>query len=345
MPAGNAIAVVVVTYQAGQRLKQLIEAVVDQLDDGDEFLIVDNNSSDDTVQVARSVSPRVTVIEICDNLGFASGCHVGAQASVAPLLFFLNPDAVPQADCLRELRLAASRHPLWSAWQAAVLFDEHRINTDGGVVHYLGIGWAGNCGEPASRLPKSDREVTFPSGAAMVVRRASWDALGGFDTDYFMYGEDLDLGLRIWLSGSQVGLATSAHVTHGYEFDKGAQKWFLLERNRWRTVLSAYPAALLVLIAPALLAGELGLVLIATRQRWLGAKLRAQAAVLRGLRRTLVRRHSLQASRQTSAKAFATRLTASLESPYLAYGTSSRLAAMQRGYWRVVCLLLGISPS
>ena len=78
-----------------------------------------------------------------------------------------------------------------------------------------------------------------------------------------MYGEDLDLGLRLWLAGHRVGLVPAARVTHSYEFDKGSGKWFWLERNRWRTVLSVYPTALLVLLVPALLAAELGLLAVA----------------------------------------------------------------------------------
>ena len=116
-----------------------------------------------------------------------------------------------------------------------------RINTDGGVVHYLGIGWAGDCGEPLSRLPGGPEEVAFPSGAAMVVRRSTWERSGGFDSSYFLYCEDLDLGLRLWLADHPVGIVPDARVVHGYEFDKGTDKWFWLERNRWRTVLSVYP--------------------------------------------------------------------------------------------------------
>ena len=129
-----------------------------------------------------------------------------------------------------------------------MLLDEDRINTSGGVIHYLGIGWAGDCERPVSALPAHDREIAFPSGAAMVVRREIWLALGGLDRDYFMYGEDLDLGLRLWLAGHRVGIVPGARVTHGYEFDKGPYKWFWLERNRWRTVLSVYPAPLLALL-------------------------------------------------------------------------------------------------
>jgi N-acetylglucosaminyl-diphospho-decaprenol L-rhamnosyltransferase len=336
VPVSDAVAVVVVTHQSAAHLSELVSALVPQLREEDELAIVDNASTDGTPELARSLHERVRVIETNANLGFAGGCHVGAEATQAPLLLFLNPDSQPRQECLQRLRAAASEHPDWAAWQAAVLLDEQRINTSGGVVHYLGIGWAGDCERPLAALPDGDREVAFPSGAAMVVRRSIWTQLGGLDRDYFMYGEDLDLGLRLWLAGHRVGLVPGARVTHSYEFDKGSSKWLWLERNRWRTVLSVYPAALLLLLAPALLAAELGLLAVAARQGWLGSKLRAQAAVIAGLPRTLARRRRVQSTRRIAAAAFAGHLTSSLDSPYLAIADKRWLSAPQALYWRLV---------
>jgi N-acetylglucosaminyl-diphospho-decaprenol L-rhamnosyltransferase len=343
--ASDALAVVVVSHESAEHLPALINAVLPQLRDDDELAIVDNASTDGSAAIARSLDARVVVIESDRNLGFAGGCHLGARSTKAPLLLFLNPDCHPHTGCLAELRQAASSHPDWGAWQAAVLLDSEEINSSGGVIHYLGIGWAGQCGRPLRELPKGDREVAFPSGAAMVIRREAWDALGGFDEEYFMYGEDLDLGLRLWLAGYGVGVVPSARVNHGYAFEKGTSKWFLLERNRWRTVLSAYPALLLALLAPALLAGELGLLIVAARQGWLGAKLRAQAATAAGLPRMLSRRRVVQGQGRISAREFAGHLTSSLESPYLSAVRSPSLSVPQALYWRLVRRVLALLAS
>jgi len=336
------LAVIVVTHQSAEHLSPLLTALQPQLRESDELVIVDNASSDGTAEIARSLGASIRVVETGANLGFASGCHVGADATRAPLLLFLNPDSQPQPDCLGRLRNAAPTHPDWGAWQAAVMLAGERINTSGGVVHYLGIGWAGDCERPASELPRHDREIAFPSGAAMVVRRSAWNELHGLDREYFMYGEDLDLGLRLWLAGHGVGVVPDARVLHSYEFDKGPAKWFWLERNRWRTVLSVYPAALLALTLPALLAAELGLLAIAARGGWLAPKLRAEAAVLAGLPGTLARRRSVQRSRRIGADEFAAHLTASLDSPYLAGAATPLLRVPQALYWRLVRRILSL---
>ena len=325
---------VVVGHNHAARLHDLTEALLPQLREDDELVIVDNASSDATAARARAVAPRATVLELATNAGFAGGVRAGVTSTAAPLLLLLNPDCQPQPGALEELRKAATEHPDWAAWQAAVMLPDGHINSSGGVVHFLGMGWAGDCGRPAAALPDEPREVAFPSGAAMVVRRSAWDQLDGMEDSYFTYVEDLDLGLRLWLAGLGVGVIPQARVIHDYDFHKGAAKWFWLERNRWRTVLAVYPAPLLIALLPALLAAEIALVAVAARQGWLRAKLRAQAAVLVNLPSTLARRARVQRTRRIGVADFARRLTASTDSPYLSVGRPAEAAAA--AYWALV---------
>jgi N-acetylglucosaminyl-diphospho-decaprenol L-rhamnosyltransferase len=336
---------VLVTHDSADRLAALHGSLEDQLMDGDEVVLVDNASRDDTVARARGLGDRFQVIETGVNLGFASGCAVGAQATTAPLLLFLNPDCVAGPGCLQRLRRAAAKHPQWAAWQPTVMLEDGRINTSGGVIHFLGVGFAGDCERPVDALPSHDREIAFASGAALVVRRDAWLEMGGMDSEYFMYGEDLDLGLRLWLAGHQLGVVPSARVTHSYEFQKGSWKWYWLERNRWRTVLSVYPAPLLIALAPALALGELGLLALALRDGWLGAKLRSQWAALGDLGTTLRRRRRLQDGRRLTALEFARLLSSSLDSPYLTGVRDTRLAVLQARYWTAVLWLLARLPA
>lgn len=337
-----ALAVVIVTHDSAASLADTLRALVPQLGADDELLIVDNASRDGTPALAREATARANVIETGANLGFAAACNEGAAATRAPLVLFLNPDAQPAAGCLDALRAAAAEHPGWGAWQALVtLGGGTHVNTSGGVTHYLGFSWAGECDQPV--VPGEDREVAFASGAALVVRRDAWECVGGFDAAYFMYVEDVDLSLRLRLAGYGVGIARDAVVAHDYDFDKGSYKWLLLERNRWRTVLADYPAPLLLALLPALLAFELALLPAAARGGWLREKLRAQSALLVALPSLLHRRARVQRTRRITASAFAGALTADLDSPYLPDGRGmlAPLWAAQRLYWAAVRRLLG----
>jgi N-acetylglucosaminyl-diphospho-decaprenol L-rhamnosyltransferase len=339
MDGAPSVAVVVVCHDSAADVPRLLGTLAEQLVGGDEVVVVDNASTDGTVAAARAALPSAQVIEAGANLGFAGGCHLGARATGAPLLLFLNPDAAPAPGCMEALRAAAGKRPSWGAWQALVTLPDGRVNTDGNLVHWLGFGWAGGLGRAVGDEPP--HEVGFASGAALVVRREAWDEAGGFHEPYFMYGEDLDLGLRLRLAGWESGVVPAARVVHDYDFEKGAYKWFYLERNRWWTVLGAYPPRLLALVLPALLAFELALLPVAWRGGWLGAKLRAQAAVVRALPAMLRRRRTIQATTRVPARAFADSLTASLDSPYLeGAGRIPGAAAAQAAYWRIVRALL-----
>lgn len=335
-----AIAVVLVTHDSADFLPATLTALVPQLRDDDELLIVDNVSGDGTPDVVRERFPRATVLETGANLGFAGGCNAGAAATTAELLLFLNPDATPQAGCLDGLRAAAGAHPDWGAWQALVtLPGGTAINTSGGITHYLGISWAGECDEPVRPAP--DNEVGFASGAAVVVRRPAWEQVGGFDADFFMYMEDVDLSLRLRLAGFRVGIARTAVVEHDYDFDKGTRKWFLLERNRWRTVVRVYPPRLLALLTLPLLLFELALLPVAAAGGWLPMKLRAQWAVARELPRLRAERRRVQGLRRVDESTFAAGLTASLDSPYLAAARRlGPLVRAQGAFWGLVLRLL-----
>lgn len=335
------IAVVTVAYNSADALPQTLGALSDQLLPGDEVVVVDNGSADGSATVARSVLPSALVLEGGGNIGFAAGCNRGVAASSADLVLLLNPDCTPAPGFLDALRARAVASPSWGAWQALVtLEDEAVVNTAGNVMHFLGIGWAGQLDEPVSAVGGA-HEVGFASGAAMVVRREAWEAAQGFDEAYFMYGEDLDLSLRLRLAGLAIGVEPAARVAHDYTFTKGDYKWFYLERNRAWTVLSVYPARLLGVLAPALLAFELVLLVAAARGGWLRPKLRAQRAVVRELPQILARRRRVQATAAISAAEFARPLVASLDSPVLAGAAAiPGVPLVLSAYWRLASSLL-----
>jgi hypothetical protein len=143
------------------------------------------------------------------------------------------------------------------------------------------------------------------------------------------------------MAGGKVGIEPSAVVVHDYDFSASADKWRWLERNRLALVVRTYPAPLLALLAPALLATELALLLVAATGGWGRQKLRANREVVGWLPRLLRERRAIQRQRMVSAAEFASWLTPDLDSEMispLARSWPARL--LLRGYWRLVRLLL-----
>ena len=339
------LSVVIVSYNSRDALTETLSALASELRDGDELIVVDNASGDDSAGLARSLAPGAEVIE-SPNEGFAAGCNRGAAAAGGELLCFLNPDAVPQPGWRDAIERPATDGRGWDAWQPLVTSDGGTtINTRGGVVHFTGIAWAGGAGEPARStfaVPET-ANVGFASGACLVMGRELYAELGGMAAAFFLYHEDVDLSLRVRLRGGTLGVEPAARVDHTYDFDKGAAKWRYLERNRWATLIRVYPGSLLALLMPALIATELALFAAAAAGGWLPQKVRAWGETVKALPRLLGERRSIQATRTVSAGEFASGLVASLDSAYLgAAGRSRVLAAILGAYWRVVCRLLGV---
>ncbi|MEO7196977.1 MAG: glycosyltransferase family 2 protein [Solirubrobacterales bacterium] len=340
---GEALSVVIVIHDSADALERSLPPLLEQLRAGDELILCDNDSGDGGADLARRLAPRATIIAAGVNVGFAAGCNLGAERAGNELIVLLNPDVVVAAGWRDAIELPFRERRGWSAWQGLVTAEGGaRLNSRGGTVHFSGIAWADGAGSARSAGPDCPTEVAFASGACLAIHRAVWRELDGFSDPYFLYHEDADLGLRLWLAGHRVGIEPRAVCDHDYDFDKGARKWRYLERNRWATILRTYPAKLLLLLAPALFATELALLVVAAFGGWLPQKLRANAEGLRRLPRLLRERRTIQAAAEIDARTFADHcLKPDLDSAYLGRASDSRLLkALLRTYWRATLSLL-----
>lgn len=343
MPAlpPDSISVVIVAYDSRDELAATLPALLAELGERDELVVVDNASGDGSTGLVRDLAPEARLVELEANVGFAAGANAGVEAARGELVVLLNPDAAPRPGFREAIARPLSDGRGWAAWMALVTAEDGEvINTRGGVLHYTGIAWAGGAGEPAAGKPPRG-EVAFLSGACLAIPRETWRRLGGFDPAYFLYHEDVELSLRLRLEGGRIGVEPDAVVDHDYEFSANPAKFRHLERNRWATLLRTYPAPLLALLAPALIVTELALHLVAAASGWGRLKLAADRDVLRGLPRAIRERRVIQSARRVSAAEFAAHLTPELDSAYL--GRAADNAALRwalRAYWRLVCSLL-----
>ncbi len=335
------LSVLIVAWNSREELARTLPALLPELDEGDELIVVDNDSGDGTPEAAIALAPAARIVRSGRNAGFAAGCNEGAALARGDLLVILNPDAAPRPGLGEAIRRPWLEQRGWAAWQALVAGgDGTTINSAGNPVHFTGIVWAGGHGRPIEAAPPAG-EVAALSGACLAIPRRTWEEAGGFPERFFLYHEDVDLSLRLRLAGGALGIEPGAVVDHDYEFGAREHKWRWLERNRWAFLIRVYPASLLLLLAPALILTELALIPASFAAGWGRQKLAAVGEIVRWLPRLLRERRQVQATRTVTTAEFASRLTPDLDSPFIpAIARSAPARLLLRSYWQAVRLLL-----
>jgi GT2 family glycosyltransferase len=325
--------VVTVAYNSGGSLTRLLDSLRAQ--EGLLETIVVNNGGPGRELAEAKARDGVRVLEPGRNLGFAGGCNFGAAKARGEVLAFLNPDTVVEEGAIAALAEAASSPGIGIAMARLRLLDRPELlNSGGNVVHVTGLAWAGGYGEPAERISRR-AEVPYASGAAMAVRTDLFRDLGGFCDELFMYQEDLELGWRVRLAGLAIVVEPKADVYHDYDFGRHADKHYLLERNRLVFVLTTYSARLLVLLAPVLVASEVGLALLAVKDRWLRDKVAGWAWLGKNGRWLVRRRRETQRRRRVRDRVVAPYLTAVLDPKMIALPRAGWFAnSLLKAYWR-----------
>ena len=327
--------VVTVTYRTGPAVRRLLDSLEGQ-EGLVETILVDNGGGGPELDEAQ-VRDGVRVIQPDRNLGFAAGCNLGAREAQGEVVVFLNPDTVVEQGALIDLARSLDDPTIGLAMARLRLLDEpEKLNSSGIKVHVTGIGWAGGYGEPAGSIDDV-HEIAAPSGTAMAVRASTFRELGGFAEELFMYLEDLELGWRARIAGYRVVIVPAADVLHDYEFGRNPRKNYFLERNRLVFVLSAYSARLLVLLGPLLVATELGMVLLALKERWAGEKLSGWGWLVRNAGVVGRRRRRTQQLRKVPDRELGRYLTPVFDAKMIPTPGLLRLAnPLVERYWSLV---------
>ncbi|MEQ1735015.1 MAG: glycosyltransferase [Rhodoglobus sp.] len=267
------VSVVLVNFRGAD---DTIEAVrnVRELDwphDRLEIIIVENASGDDSLEKLKSIPGDIILIESKKNLGFTGGCNLGVQKASGEYIAFLNNDARPHPSWIAEGIAAFHGDPNIGAVASKVLdWEGSRVDYVGSAITWYGMGYKPHAGELDGGKWDAPRDVLFGTGAAMFVRTEVFRELGGFDDEYFMFYDDVDLGWRLNLLGYRFRFQPSSLVYHKHHasIEKfGAfREEYLLERNALytlyknledETLAQVFPGALLLALRRSTARGKL----------------------------------------------------------------------------------------
>lgn len=244
MPIRSCVTAVIVTYQSASEIGACLQSLTENATGWiAECRIVDNNSQDGSADAAERSYPGAAVIRNPENLGFSKAVNSGARNTTTEYLLILNPDAVLKSDALSELVHFLDSRKEAAACGPKMLGPNGEFqsvcrrsfptpwNTLG---YYLGLNrifprsrrWASY--KPETVSPDFESRVDVLSGACMLIRREDFQTVGGFDEDYFLFGEDIDICWKLHQAGRELWYVPAAEVVHA----KGASMKHALKRAK-----------------------------------------------------------------------------------------------------------------
>lgn len=291
------VAIIYLCYGNLRHLSSVVDALSKLTYPHDRLKVymVPNNSPDGIADVIRKdVLPRsgqdLPEIELLDdgeNRGFAGGNNVAIRRALAEgfdYIYLENGDLTLDPRAIDEVVAMAERDMTIGSVQSLVYYwhEREKINVSGGIFHVAGYGYArDNLLTDETASYKDGEDIAYCSGAAVLYRSSALKKVGLLEEGFFMYHEDLELGLRLRIAGYRNVLAAKSKAYHDYSFSRNPKKFAWTELYRWVVVLSYYKLPTLILMAPLLLIIELGTWLMAAMGGWLQAKLWAYLEMLK----------------------------------------------------------------
>jgi len=304
----------VVNYNGARHMARTLGSAVALADRFEEILLVDNASTDESLEIARRDFPAVRIIETGDNQGPGRARNIGLEAARSDRVLVIDNDVVLAADCASRLEAALATDPEAAIAAPRVVYADRPglIQYDGADAHFLGLMILENADVPVAEADSRIRRTgSVVSCAFMVDRRRLPDA-APFDPAFFIYLEDHDFGLRMRALGAEIVSVPEAICYHG-EGTAGlsiravgsysSMRVFCLIRNRWQLILKNYRWRTILVLAPFFLLYELAQLAIVVKKGWWREWGRAAAWIVSNRRGIMARRREVQRRRQRGDRA------------------------------------------
>ncbi|MEO0369819.1 MAG: glycosyltransferase family 2 protein [Pseudomonadota bacterium] len=228
-PSSPILSIIVVSYNTKQMTLDCLASLYDQTTLPFELIVVDNASTDGSAEAIAEAFPQAHLIAEQTNHGFAPAHDIALPHATAPWLLLLNPDTVVLDGAIDKLFAFTETHPEAGIWGGKTLYADRSLNpysvwgrmtlwsTFCRVAGLSGIFKSSELfnSETYGQWPRDRiRAVDIVVGCLFLMRRADWDALGGFDPAFFMYGEEADLCLRARAAGHAPMMTPDAVIVH-----------------------------------------------------------------------------------------------------------------------------------
>ena len=280
------ISVIIPNWNGARHLGACLASLARQDPEPAEVWIVDNGSTDDSLEIAGRTYPGIQVIAWRDNRGFAAAANAGIRAAQCDWAAVLNNDTEVAPGWLAACSAAARRYPD-AAFLACRILDfaaRDTLYSAGDCFLRAGVGYRRGQGMPDRSEYRQDAEVFSACGCAALYRKTVFEGASGYDERFFAYLEDVELGLRLRAAGYRGYYVAAAVVYHrggatsGGEFSPLSVR--LRTRNALYLLLKNYPAAFLWRACPMIALMQISWLARAAAHGRILSYLRGAAAVV-----------------------------------------------------------------
>lgn len=246
--------------------------------------VVDNASSPESLNYLKVSYPDAYIFPRSDG-NYAAANNLGIKMALndgCDRFAIMNMDTELEENCLLEMAQALESDSQIGIVQAKILLydqagknnSQPRLNSLGNLVHFLGFGFTRGYGKREEDFDSFLRSAPYPeikgyaSGCALMIKKEVVDKIQGYNEEYYMYHDDLELSLKARLVGYKIVLAPRALIYHKYEFKRSVKMIYYMERNRYLFIFSFYPWRLIALLFVPLLLMDIGMIFYSLLGGW-----------------------------------------------------------------------------
>tara|TARA_B110000495_G_scaffold138225_1_gene121263 strand:- start:406 stop:1398 length:993 start_codon:yes stop_codon:yes gene_type:complete len=202
------VSIIIVNYDGKKLLEKCLESLFKVDYKNIEVILVDNNSTDGTIEYVTKNHPSIILIKLDTNKGFAEPNNIGSKIAKGDYLLFLNNDTIVTSNFISEMIKVIENDKKIGICQSLLLKPDESIDSSGDFIDGLGVVY--NSKTEIDEI----REISSARGASMLIRKKIFYELGGFDKKFFVSFEDVDLGWRTWILGYSVVVVPKSIVHH-----------------------------------------------------------------------------------------------------------------------------------
>jgi len=297
--------IIIPNWNGRRFLKTCLGSLAAQSHKPFEIILVDNGSTDATIDFVKKRFPRVKIIALAKNVGFAAAVNAGIKKASGDYVALLNNDTEADKNWLKNMLDAARRQPeaMFFASKMLDYYKRDTIDSCGDAMTWCGRSYKIGEGEKDGPRYQKEKFIFGACAGAALYRKEFFAEVGYFDEDFFAYLEDVDIDFRAQFLGLKCLFASDARVYHIGSATAGRKSRFafgLMIRNHFFVILKDYPLSLLIANLPKIIYSEFRFFLASIREGFVGKYFQSILGIILQTRTMLKKRGFIQRHRTVS---------------------------------------------